>query len=133
MQAPVTWTKYVLTFPSYDNQNVYIGIQCVSDDAFIFFIDDVSIHGVNGYDNNDNNAPVVQTELKGNYPNPFNPETTITYSVKEHIPVNIEIYNIKGQKVKTLVNETKAKVIILLFGKDWMIITIRYRRCISLK
>ncbi len=108
VQAPVTWTEYIYDLSSYDNQNVYIGIQCVSNDAFIFFIDDVSIHGVNGYDNNDNNAPVVQTELKGNYPNPFNPETTITYSVKEHIPVNIEIYNIKGQKVKTLVNETKA-------------------------
>jgi len=108
VQAPVTWTEYTYDLSSYDNQNVYIGIQCLSNDAFIFFVDDVSIHGVNGYDNNDNNAPVVQTELKGNYPNPFNPETTIAYSVKEHIPVNIEIYNIKGQKVKTLVSETKA-------------------------
>jgi len=108
VQAPVTWTEYTYDLSSYDNQDVYIGIQCLSNDAFIFFVDDVSIHGVNGYDNNDNNAPVVQTELKGNYPNPFNPETTIAYSVKEHIPVNIEIYNIKGQKVKTLVSETKA-------------------------
>ena len=37
-----------------------------------------------------------------NYPNPFNPETTIKYSIKKDSNVLIEIYNIKGQKVKTL-------------------------------
>jgi hypothetical protein len=39
-----------------------------------------------------------------NHPNPFNPETTIEYSIKEDSNVLIEIYNIKGQKVKTLIN-----------------------------
>lgn len=58
--------------------------------------------------NEDNVAPVLRSELKGNYPNPFNPQTTISYSVKENIPVTIEIYNVKGQKVKTLVQESKA-------------------------
>ena len=47
-------------------------------------------------------------ELHGNFPNPFNPETTIRYSVKEATPVSIDIYNVKGQLVKTLVNENKA-------------------------
>jgi len=43
--------------------------------------------------------------LHRNYPNPFNPETTIEYSIKEDSRILIEIYNIKGQKVKTLINE----------------------------
>ncbi len=47
--------------------------------------------------------PVV-TELSGNYPNPFNPVTKIKFAVSEPGVVNIEIYNIKGEKVKTLVD-----------------------------
>jgi len=46
--------------------------------------------------------------LAQNSPNPFNPSTVITYGVKDAAPVILEIYNLKGQKVKTLVNETKA-------------------------
>ncbi len=44
------------------------------------------------------------TALSGNYPNPFNPTTSIVFSVKEPAQTVIDIYNVKGQKIKTLVN-----------------------------
>ena len=62
----------------------------------------------------------VRTALYSNYPNPFNPETTISFSVgnafirsetvgnafirSETIHVSIDIFNIRGQKIRTLVN-----------------------------
>jgi hypothetical protein len=58
--------------------------------------------------NDDPQVPVVATALNGNHPNPFNPETTISYSVKEPGMVRIQIYNIKGQLVCTLVDEAHA-------------------------
>jgi hypothetical protein len=47
----------------------------------------------------------LTTELLGNFPNPFNPETTIRFSLSETTIVQIDIYNIRGQKVRTLVND----------------------------
>jgi len=44
------------------------------------------------------------TALLGNYPNPFNPSTTIRYSIKEPSEVKIKIYNAKGQMIRTLVD-----------------------------
>ncbi len=43
-------------------------------------------------------------ELKNNYPNPFNPTTTIEYTIPVKSDVEISIYNLLGQKVKTIVN-----------------------------
>ena len=43
--------------------------------------------------------------LAQNYPNPFNPTTTIAYNMVEDGNVSIEVFNIKGQIVKTLLNE----------------------------
>lgn len=40
-----------------------------------------------------------------NYPNPFNPETTIKFNLNKSARTSIEIYNINGQKVKTLIDE----------------------------
>ena len=49
----------------------------------------------------------IQNELKvlNNYPNPFNPSTTIEFRLAESTEVRIDIYNIMGQKVETLVNK----------------------------
>ncbi|HDL18584.1 MAG TPA: hypothetical protein ENH29_05980 [Bacteroidetes bacterium] len=51
----------------------------------------------------DNELPVVY-KLYANYPNPFNPETTIEYDVPDQGLVGISIYNLKGEKIQTLIN-----------------------------
>ncbi|MDD3235487.1 MAG: carboxypeptidase regulatory-like domain-containing protein [Candidatus Cloacimonetes bacterium] len=102
IEAPIEWTEYTYNITT-GNVPVYIGIQCLSNDAFIFFVDDVTVMG-GGSANEDPIIPVIATELKGNYPNPFNPETTISFNMKETAPVSLEIYNVKGQLVKTMLN-----------------------------
>jgi hypothetical protein len=43
--------------------------------------------------------------LANNYPNPFNPVTTITYSIDRSSHVTLRIYDVSGRLVRTLVNE----------------------------
>ena len=49
--------------------------------------------------------PVLATELLGNYPNPFNPETSIRFNLSNNQNVSISVYNVKGQLVKNIANE----------------------------
>ena len=53
------------------------------------------------------NVPNAFT-LKQNYPNPFNPTTEIEFSLDKMSNVNLTIFNVLGQKVKTLASGTKA-------------------------
>ena len=54
--------------------------------------------------NQDVTTPVLTTELKGAYPNPFNPSTTLSFSLAEASEVHLDIYNQKGQKVRSLMS-----------------------------
>jgi len=56
---------------------------------------------------NDNNDVPNITKLNQNIPNPFNPETIISYQLAQESHVEIDIYNIRGQCIKTLVDENK--------------------------
>ena len=82
---------------TYNVRAVYSGDyqSALSSDAVIehvqTYTDDLSI-------------PTV-TELSGIYPNPFNPRTTISFSLHQDAKVTISVFNIKGQKISTLVSE----------------------------
>ena len=72
---------------------------------------DLTHYGMDSFVNIDmeptiGNDPVnsYKEMVLSNYPNPFNPETTIKYSLNNEERIDISIYNLKGQKVKTLVN-----------------------------
>lgn len=51
---------------------------------------------------------VIADYLDPNYPNPFNPVTTIRYGVREQSHVSLRVYNVAAQLVKTLVDETRT-------------------------
>ncbi len=45
IQAPTTWTQYTYSLSAYAGRTVYVAIQCVSNDAYAFMIDDIEITG----------------------------------------------------------------------------------------
>jgi len=49
-------------------------------------------------------TPPSRLLIQGNYPNPFNPSTTINYAVPQDGLVKLVVYNLRGQKVKELVS-----------------------------
>lgn len=73
-------------------------------------------------DDNQVDDIILGDNLYANYPNPFNPSTTISYSLAEPGNVIIDIYNIKGQKINRLfagyVQEVNKKRSIVWEGND---------------
>ena len=69
----------------------------------------------------DNNLEIpCRLKLYQNCPNPFNPETTISFSIPKDSEVEISIYNVQGQRIKKLANENfqSGYYKVLWDGKD---------------
>ena len=81
--------------------------------TFEGMIDEVRLSNISRYvitevdDNEDGNILPFNFELSQNYPNPFNPATSIEYSIPTKSHVTIEVFNILGQRVRTLVDHEK--------------------------
>ncbi len=68
------------------------------NDDFVNYTTDVTI---------ENNLP-VDYSITQNYPNPFNPSTMITYTLPKEEMVTIRVYDVLGQVVRTLVNQSQS-------------------------
>ena len=110
-------SHFVIKFQQYDN-NPISGF--IDNDGFAF--DDISIYETGGgtRDGIDDNEIISTEFLLSNSPNPFNPSTTIRYGLPEQSYVDLQVYNIKGQLVKTLEksNQPAGYHEVTWFGKD---------------
>ncbi len=89
------------------NGTYYASVQTIDNSSIgSAFGGEISFEITNGIvSNDDENIIPMITRLNKNYPNPFNPETTISFDLNKNQNVKLEIFNIKGQKVKTLCND----------------------------
>ncbi len=101
------------------NHDYYLLVKWMLDDGDGYPCRDTTFN-VDVYDTDENTVPKFEKAELKNYPNPFNPETTISYSLPLDSNVAISVYNIKGQKVVDLVNEKleKGEHSIVWKGKD---------------
>lgn len=133
LQSAILWLESQIENPVTEVDSLFAAI----DIGYLYTIIDANkapIHGkmpwlkptsMQAYENNRNNAimslingqssaqPISQSSLPTasllrNYPNPFNPSTTISFNLPSVMSCKLEIYNLKGQRVITLLNEARA-------------------------
>jgi len=102
---------YDLAFHGYqagDEVTITLAVNTDGDDDLAegFYVDDVTITGAAAFATGveeGRGAPRV-TALRGASPNPFNPVTTLRFSVAEAGPVRLAVYDVRGRLVRTLVD-----------------------------
>jgi hypothetical protein len=125
-ETPIGYTIFstgasVSSFTQFTSPITYITSD-VPDDAYIeisiespttpynvgstFNIDDLTFDPTTGVQESFSVKPAVFA-LSQNYPNPFNPSTMITYQIPNDGTVRLEIYDVMGRTLTTLVNEEK--------------------------
>ncbi len=92
-EAPVEdWEEVTIDLKEYSGKEVYLAIQCVSEDAFIFMIDDITVCG--GVANE--NAARLETQLSV-YPNPA--KEMVSIHAQDAVINHVDIFNVAGMMV----------------------------------
>ena len=98
---------------------IYVDQELEQDGTYYYWLQNVDLDGTVGFHGpasvvfstgGGTGAPPIPlvTKLENAYPNPFNPDTTIRYQLKEPAKVEIDIYNLKGQRVRSFVQSHDA-------------------------
>lgn len=88
-----TWGSNAITPPAHS----------VADGGNVMFME-LQITFPTPHSNEDHTSPAVVNLLNQNYPNPFNPETNISFDMPVNGNAKVDVFNVKGQLVKTLYN-----------------------------
>jgi hypothetical protein len=94
--APATWTRMSYLLDKYAGKEVYIGIQCISNNTFIFMIDDISITSVVGIGEEERDPGFSV------YPNPASGELFLRFDQPEEEDITAELINTLGETVRTM-------------------------------
>jgi hypothetical protein len=97
ISVPATWTDYQIDLGAYQNQHVYLALQCVSWDAFALFLDNIVITGAGG------SVPVEDDLIAPLryriYPNPSTSHFRIETNGKTAF--DLAIYDLRGRKLES--------------------------------
>jgi len=99
------WSSQVFSLRPYKNTDLYFGIEYLSSDGFII-LDDLTIWTPKVVLKTKEIIP-EKHDMLNVYPNPFNPRTSIDFQLSSSADVEISIFSLRGNKVLTLLNETK--------------------------
>ncbi len=101
VEAPIEWTAIEYDLSAYAGSQIYVAVQCVSADAFVFFIDNIMIDNTNI---NINDKVMNSISI---YPNPANNVLTVANAESS----NIRIFNMLGEEVANINNESSNQTI----------------------
>jgi PKD repeat protein len=96
LDAPAVWTKESFSLSDYSGQDVYIGINCVSDNQFIFMIDDIEIGSSLGTDEHSGMTDITV------YPNPASDHVFVNPGKTDMFVNEISLLNGMGTKLQTI-------------------------------
>ena len=92
--APIAWTRRTFSLAAYTNQTVYVAIQCVTDNGFIFMVDDIAITSAVGL------PETPDTRLFSVYPNPARHHFTIDPGKVNMEPYTLELISPGGKTLR---------------------------------
>jgi len=105
------WAKEEINLADYISSQFKIRFQLKTDNDTTrdgWYVDDIGVFNYTiSTDIKIKDQPVYFYSLQQNFPNPFNPATSIKYSLAEDGMVNLSVFNLLGEKVLTLVNENQ--------------------------